>query len=131
MKKRAFIAAIAAAILICTLCGGIVGYIIGAGEGSSSDGGDSLSQTFYAEILEINGSSLLVKGLSVNDINFRGEFSFSVSEKTKLEWRYTEITLSDLDVGDTVSITFKGEIMESYPAIISEIVKIQLLDDEK
>ena len=131
MKKRAFIAAIAAAILICTLCGGIVGYIIGASEDSLSDGSDSLSQTFYAEILEINGSSLLVKGLSVNDINFRGEFSFSVSEKTKLEWRYTEITLSDLDVGDTVSITFKGEIMESYPAIISEIVKIQLLDDEK
>ncbi|MBE6607719.1 MAG: DUF3221 domain-containing protein [Ruminococcaceae bacterium] len=118
---------------VSLLAGGVIGYFIGSkgykSELSQTD--DALLQTFYAEIIEINGSSLLVEGLSINDINFRGQFSLSIDEKTKLEWRYTEISLSDLDVGDRISITFSGEILESYPAIIGNAEKIQLLDDEK
>lgn len=88
-------------------------------------------QTFYAEIQEINDNNLLVEGLSVNDINYRGEFTFSVVEETKLEWRGTEIDLSDLSVGNNISITFDSAILESDPAQISNIIKIQLLDDSK
>lgn len=88
-------------------------------------------QTFYAEIKEINDNNLLVEGLSVNDINYRGEFTFSVVEETKLEWRGTEIDLSDLSVGNNISITFDSAILESDPAQISNIIKIQLLDDSK
>ncbi len=134
MKKSTLITIIIiAVILIWTLVGGVIGYQIGSGvyKKDSSDGEDTLSQTFYAEIKEINGNSLLVEGLSVNDINFRGQFSFSVTDETKLEWRYTEISLSDLDVGDKISVTFTGAIMESYPAGLTEVVRIQLLDDEK
>jgi len=54
---------------------------------------NSNSQTFYAEIKKINGTNLLVDGLDVNDINYRGEFSFKVLEETKLEWRNTAIEL--------------------------------------
>lgn len=88
-------------------------------------------QTFYAEIKQINGTNILVKGLSVNDINYRGEFTFSVVGETKLEWRGTEISLSDLDVGDNISITFTGEILDSSPAQLKDVIKIQLSDDEK
>jgi len=133
MKKSILIAVIAAVMTVSLLAGGVIGYFIGSkgykSELSQTD--DALLQTFYAEIIEINGSSLLVEGLSINDINFRGQFSLSIDEKTKLEWRYTEISLSDLDVGDRISITFSGEILESYPAIIGNAEKIQLLDDEK
>ena len=88
-------------------------------------------QTFYAEIKEINNNNaFLVEGLSVNDINYRGDFTFSVVEETKLEWRGTEISISDLKVGDNISITFDGEILDTYPAQIKEVIKIQLLDDE-
>ena len=87
-------------------------------------------QTFYAEIEEIKDNFILVKGLSVNDINFRGEFTISVVEETELEWRNTKINVTDLEVGDNISITFTGEILDSYPAQIKDVVKIQLLDDE-
>lgn len=87
-------------------------------------------QTFYAEIEEIKDNFILVKGLSVNDINFRGEFTISVVGETKLEWRNTKINVTDLNVGDNISITFTGEILDSYPAQIKDVVKIQLLDDE-
>ena len=87
-------------------------------------------QTFYAEIEERKDNFILVKGLSVNDINFRGEFTISVVGETELEWRNTKINVTDLNVGDNISITFTGEILDSYPAQIKDVVKIQLLDDE-
>lgn len=92
---------------------------------------DTNSQTFYAEIKNINGSNLLVDGLEINDINYRGEFFLKVTEQTKLEERNTAIDFSDLDEGDNISITFEGEIQETYPARINDVVRIQLLDDEK
>lgn len=87
------------------------------------------SNTFYATIDAVEGKNLLVSGLDVNDINFRGRFSFSVTEDTKLEWRYTEITWDDFRVGQNIAITFRGEIQETEPAGISNVSKIQLLED--
>lgn len=88
-------------------------------------------QTFYAKIIETDGVSLLVEGIPENDINFRGEFRFSIHEETKLEWRYTEIEASDLDAGDLISITFVGAVQETDPAGIQEVTKVLLLDDER
>ena len=81
-------------------------------------------------ISDIQGSTLHVAGLEVNDINFRGDFFFSVAEETSITWRYTDISLEDLDVGDRVSITFTGDILTTYPANITQVESIQLLDDE-
>lgn len=33
-------------------------------------------QTFYAEITDISGELFTVDGLKINDINFRGDFTF-------------------------------------------------------
>lgn len=125
--KVVFAVGIAAAVLAA-------GYL--AGYKSASHQMENTSQTmdqqtFYAQVEEINGDRFLVEGLPVNNINYRGAFDFSATEKTKLLWRGTKMELSDFDVGDTVSITFEGEILETYPGQISKVVKIELLDDEK
>lgn len=59
--------------------------------------------TFYATIEEIRDNYLMVSGLKINDINSRGEFFFTIDDKT--QWRHTEITLTDLKVGNMVCIT--------------------------
>ena len=91
----------------------------------------SLEQTFYAAITNIDGSNFEVQGLAVNDINYRGAFTFTVSAETKMEWRGTELSVADFNTGDTISIMYSGEIQETYPAYIVDVVMIQLLDDEK
>ena len=88
-------------------------------------------QTFYATVSDIRDNAVTVTGMEVNDINFRGEFCFSVTEETEITWRYTDISLGDLEAGDNVSITCTGEVMETSPAQIQGVEMIQLLDDEK
>ena len=88
-----------------------------------ADGGTA--ETFYAEISDRKNNFLRVTGLEINDINFRGDFVFSIDEETKMTWRYTEISVEDLDIGDTVSITFTGEIQETAPAKITHVTQIQ------
>lgn len=95
-------------------------------------------QTFYATITDIRDTNftidniaLTVKGLDINDINFRGNFEFIITEATELEWRHTKINADELEVGDNISIIFTGSIQETEPAEINDVIKIQLLDDEK
>jgi len=83
-------------------------------------------QSFYAEVKEVGDNTILVKGISLNDESYRGEFRYNVWEATRLEWRNTPISLSDLDEGDLVSITLVTDL-----GGITYIFKIQLLDDEK
>ena len=89
------------------------------------------TQTFYATISDIQNNTFTVTGMEVNDINFRGSFRFSIAEGTKITWRYTDISVDDLDVGDNIAITFTGEILETYPGQIQQVEVIQLLEDEK
>lgn len=88
------------------------------------------TETFYATITQINDKNFTVKGIESNDINYRGEFVFLLAEETALEWRGTEIEVSDLAVNDMVSITFAGEIQGTYPARIMNVVKVQLLGEK-
>lgn len=93
-------------------------------------GSDKAGYTcFYAEITEVYESSLLVDGMEVNDYNHRGEFVFSVSDDTNIRWRGTELNFEDLDTGDNVAIYYSGSVAESYPAQISHVYRIELLDD--
>ena len=67
----------------------------------------------------------------MNDINYRGEFSFSVFGETSLEWHNTPLDFSELEAGDIISVTYRGEIQEKSPAVINEVLRIQLLDDNR
>ena len=53
----------------------------------------------------------------------------SVKYKTSWTKEETEIALSDLVVNDMVSITFAGEIQETYSARIMNVIKVQLLGE--
>lgn len=95
-------------------------------------------QSFYATItdiedtgLTIDDTALTVRGLDINDINFRRNFKFVITEATEIEWRNTKLDTSELEIGDNISIIFTGNIQESEPAKIEDVLKIQLLDDEK
>ncbi|MCC8099425.1 MAG: hypothetical protein LIO78_05085 [Clostridiales bacterium] len=109
------------------LVGLAVGLMIGRNTAQSVTG-----TTFYATIDEVNRdySSLTVTGLEVNSINFRGSFSFS-AEDAALEWRGTELTFDELRQGQTVAVTFTGDIAETDPAGLSGVVRVELLDDSK
>jgi len=93
-------------------------------------------QSFYATITDIKDTGLekepkllTIKGLDINDINFRGDFEFVITEATELEWRYTKLKIDELEVGDNIAIIFTGNIQEKVPAHIEDVLKIQLLDD--
>lgn len=83
------------------------------------------------EIREYNGiTTILIEGLESNDINHREEFDFSVDKDTELLWKEAKIELSSLKEGQNVSITSTGEILESYPAQLTKVTKIIVLEDE-
>lgn len=95
------------------------------------------SQTFYANIESIkqynDGSfHLNVTGLEVNDINYRGNFTFKVDYSMDMTWRGEKVKVSDLKEGNNISITFTDEtIMSISPTPLREVIKIQILDDER
>ncbi len=77
--------------------------------------------TIFAEIQEIDDTTLLVDGLDVNDVNGQGAFSVAITPDVPLTWNHTTIQLDDLQVGDIVSITYTGEVLETYPAMITAV----------
>lgn len=96
-----------------------------------------IGQTFYANIESIkqynDGSfHINVKGLDVNDINYRGNFTFKVDDNMDMIWRGEKVKVSDLKEGNNISITFTDEIVNDIsPTPLREVIKIQILDDER
>lgn len=88
-------------------------------------------EVVYAEIISADNGFFHVKGLDVNDINGRGEFTFNARENTALVWRGTEISPSDFQTGDRIAFFFTGAVLESFPAQVENVTRIKLLDDEK
>ena len=94
-------------------------------------------KAFYATIEKIREDDygfihLSVKGLEVNDINYRGAFNFSIKDDTVMTCRGENIDVSDLNVGDTIIVTFDDEIiLDIYPTPLQNVTEIQLVDDEK
>lgn len=130
-KKKLFIILGLIAIMVVFFFGGV---FVGQSQRAKPDLLlTTTGQTFYATITQIReNSSISVKGLEINDINYRGKFNFSIKDNTIMTWRSESINISDLNVGDTISITFTDEtIADIYPTPLNEVVKIQLLDDEK
>ena len=97
---------------------------------------------FNAKIKKINEhngiTTILIKGFESNDINYRGEFEFSIDDDTKLlciepnciKSSYTEIDLPKLKEGQNVSITSIGEVLESYPIQLTKVTKVVVLEEQ-
>ena len=116
--------AVTAGLLL--LCGGAAtGILYSAGYKNAYP-----TQTFYATVSKIEGNNLTVQGMDENDVNYRGAFWFPVEEITEITWCNTDISVEDLDVGDQISVSFTGEILATYPAKITQVEAIRLLEDE-
>lgn len=96
--------------------------------------------TFYAIIEEICDSEVYgikkikIKGLNINDINHRGEFYFDVpldniGDNFKIKWNGTNITFEQLKVGQTIAVYNYGDILETEPAVLSDVKMIVILDN--
>ncbi len=127
-KKRAFlgIMVLLAAVLSAGAFAG--GYFVGRGSIPAVEARDF--EVLYAEVISADNGFFHVKGLDVNDINGRGEYTFSAGENTQLIWRGTEISLSDFQPGDRIAFYWSGEVMESFPAQVRNVIRIKLLEDE-
>ncbi len=127
VKKRVFLIILAAVLVAGAFVGGFF-----VGKNNTQKETDLPNcEVVYAEIISVNGSNFHVKGLDVNDVNGRGEFTFSAKENTRLVWRGTEIPLSDFQAGDRIAFYYRGAVLESFPARIPNILLIKLLDDER
>ena len=102
-----------------------------AGKNTADTDKNTICEVVYAEILDINDNFFHVKGLEVNDVNGRDEFTFSAKENTRLVWRGTEISLSDFNIGDKIALYYSGAVLETFPAQIPDVRIIKLLEDEK
>ena len=130
MKKK-YIAVVGLLLIAIAIASYIIGYKTAYDRIEENPSTANIPQTFYAEITDISDDLFTVDGLDINDINYRGAFTFSVYEETNLVWRGTEMQLEEFDVGDIISVSFVGYIQESYPGHILDVVQVQLLDDEK
>lgn len=82
------------------------------------------------KISEYNGiTSVLAEAEGENDLNLSGEFDFTIDADTSLIRKDKEMQISDLEVGQKVSITAKGEILERDPARLTEVTKVMILND--
>lgn len=127
VKKRVLLGFLAAVLLAGAFVGG---FFVGKNNIQKETDLPNC-EVVYAEIISVNGTNFHVKGLDVNDVNGRGEFTFSAKENTRLVWRGTEIPLSDFQSGDRIAFYYRGAVLESFPAKIPNVVMIKLLDDER
>lgn len=116
---------VAVVIFVCAFGGGFV-----VGRTTAKPQNMPNCEVVYAEIISVENGYFHVKGLDVNDINGRGEFTFSAKENTALVWRGTELSLSDFQAGDRIAFYYSGEVLLTYPAQVQNVVMIKLLDDE-
>lgn len=122
---RILSAFVAVVIFVCAFGGGFV-----VGRTTAKPQNIPNCEVVYAEIISVDNGYFHVKGLDVNDINGRGEFTFSAKENTALVWRGMELSLSDFQAGDRIAFYYSGEVLLTYPAQIPNVMVIKLLDDE-
>lgn len=89
------------------------------------------SRTFYAHITQKSGDHFVITGIPENDINHRWDFQFTLEGNIPITWRGTGLTVEDLDEGDLIAVTYTGSVLEISPAVIQNVLAIQLLEDER
>lgn len=126
--KRAILIVVVIALVIGAFVGGF--FAGKSGQRVETQPVWSDTEVVYAEILSVDDGRFHVRGLDVNDINGRGEYTFSAKENTKLVWRGTELSLSDFNAGDRIAFYYDGIVLETFPGQIPNVFRIKLLDDE-
>ncbi len=129
--KSSGLRVLAAIVFLLAFAGANVGsFLLGRASAEQNSVSWEEASVFYAQIVERRENTLLVEGLPVNDVNHRGQFSFTLGEDTRLLWRGEEITQEALCPGDTVAVTYSGETLEVYPVMLPQVYQVLLLEDE-
>ena len=79
---------------------------------------------FYAKIVSIDEDHITVKGIPLNEKDYRDKFTFELHESIVIEWQGQQIALADLREGDLVAVILLQDIVG-----VEDIFKIQLLND--
>lgn len=83
-------------------------------------------QTFYAEVKEVEGDSISVEGISLNDEKYQGPLQYDIlEEQVRISHQDKVIRLTDLSNKDLISITLLTDRSGS-----TDVFKIQLLEDD-
>ena len=120
---------IVAAVIVSAVLAFFAGFSIGHEEGRKTQPELRYPTTFYATITDVRTHSLQIEGLDINQINFRSLYRFSIDEDTQLVWRGTPVELNELRPGLTVTVSFTGKILETYPVGLTEVCRVEILDD--
>lgn len=129
--KSSGLRVLAVIVFLLAFAGANVGsFLLGRASAEHNSVSWEEAPVFYAQIVERRENTLLVEGLPVNDVNHRGQFSFTLGEDTRLLWRGEEITQEALHSGDTVAVTYSGETLEVYPVMLPQVYQVLLLEDE-
>ena len=89
-----------------------------------------------AILLDTKGPEYRIKTFRDGKVTLKDgdRFTFTtddvVGDDTKVSVNYRELA-HELEPGDTISVTYTGAVLESYPAQLQDVVRVQLLDDEK
>ena len=118
---------VAIALLIVVLVFAIfISFVSGFGlayRSPKSDGQINIT-AFYGEIISIDENLITVKGLSINEKDYRDEFTLELHESVIVEWKKQPIEIDELQKGDLIVIILVTDV-----AGIEDIFKIQLLKD--
>ena len=106
-----------------------VGYKIAQNyyEGSIEQFSATDLETYYAEVKEIEEKTIIVKGLSINEEKYQGEFRYEIGGEVSIVKDEKIISLSDLEQGDLVSIILVAG--EGHVKGITDVFKITLIDE--
>ena len=120
---------IVVAVIVSAVLSFFAGFSIGHEEGRKTQPEVRYPTTFYATITDVGTHRLQVEGLDINQINFRSLYGFSIDDDTQLVWRGTPVALNELRPGLSVAVSFTGKILETYPVGLTEVCRVEVLDD--
>lgn len=84
-------------------------------------------ETYYAEVKEVSENTLTVKGLSINEEKYQGEFQYEIWGEVSVVKDGNLIALSDLEQGDIVSIILVAG--EGHIKGITDVFKITFVSE--
>lgn len=107
-------------IFLIVLCFTLTFFVAGCkadGRGQADTPG---ARVFQATILEINNDTMLVNPVE-------GSSELTSADKISLSMKNLKSS-TEPQVGDIVEIEYDGEILESYPAQLSKVTSITILE---
>ncbi|CAM5203329.1 hypothetical protein UACE39S_01957 [Ureibacillus acetophenoni] len=101
-----------------------IGYLLG-----NHNATPDFVEMFYANVLSNENNTLHLEGIPENDINHRGEFIVAFNNIDSVYNIYSEkINIADLQKGSQIRVVYDGIVLESYPAQITHVIRIEQIE---